>query len=395
MNGVNIDIGVFIQVIIGIAVLIGLIVLITTLTGARKKGGLSNKEMLEERLKQQLAENSRLQKELKYIDSMDNLFFASMIRLTSRLHAADVAKEITGLLMNYLDAEQVAVFLADERGERLRIVDQHGIRDDLKANLVYEVNSENRRGKVGFTYLEKHPITKRDVVIGVTEPYTVFNPDVCYPVFYQDRRFGVITIVRHQDLEERERNMLGVISAIAGITLNNTRTVHSDPLTQIYNIGYFRQRLDVELTQARGSQKPLSVAIIDLDNFKVYNDTYGHQAGDLLLVRLSQIFINHFDTEEIVARYGGDEFIVMFPGFHKKDALRIMGHLLQDLQKYDFASSKQKASVTFSAGISTYPDDALNATELIRFADQALYAAKRAGRNTVKMYSSKLRREDM
>jgi len=369
--------------------------MITTMVGRKKKGGLTNREMLQERLQQQLAENNRLQKELKYIDSMDNLFFASMIRLTSRLHAADVGKEITGLLMNYLDADQVAVFLSDERNERLRIVDQHGIRDDLKAKLVYEVGSEHRRGKVGFAFLEKHPITKRDVVIGVTEPYAVFNPDICYPIFFQDRRFGVIAIVRQQDLEERERNMLGVISAIAGITLNNTRTVHADPLTQLYNIGYFRERLDVELQQARGQQKALSVAIIDLDNFKIYNDTYGHQAGDLLLVRLAQIFVNHFDTEEIVARYGGDEFIVMFPDLHKKDALRIMGHLLQALQKYDFASTKQKASVTFSAGISTYPDDALNATELIRFADQALYAAKRAGRNTVMMYSSKLKREDM
>lgn len=326
---------------------------------------------------------------------MDNLFFASMIRLTSRLHAADIAKEITGLLMNYLDAEQVAVFLADDRGERLRIIDQHGIRDDLKAQLVYEVHSEQRRGKVGFSFLEKHPITKRDIVIGVQEPYTVFNPDICYPVFYQERQFGVIAIVRHQDLEERERNMLGVISAIAGITLNNTRTVHADPLTQLYNIGYFRERLDVELQQARGQQKILSIAIIDLDNFKTYNDTYGHQAGDLLLVRLAQIFTNHFDTEEIIARYGGDEFIVMFPAIPKKDAFRIMGHLLKDLQKYDFASSKQKANVTFSAGISTYPDDALNATELIRYADQALYAAKRAGRNTVKMYSTDLGKNEM
>ncbi|MBN2620832.1 sensor domain-containing diguanylate cyclase [candidate division WOR-3 bacterium] len=389
MDGVNIDIGFFITVIIGIAILIGLIVLITSIVSTKKKGGISNRAMLEERLKQQLTENNRMQQELKQINSMDNLFFASMIRLTSRLHAADIAKEITGLLMNYLDAEQVAVFLADERGERLRIVDQHGIRDDLKTQIVYEVNSEQRRGKVGFSFLEKHPITKRDVVIGVQEPYAVFNPDICYPVFYQERRFGVIAIVRHQDLEERERNMLGVISAIAGITLNNTRTVHADPLTQLYNIGYFRERLDVELQHARGHQKCLSIAIVDLDNFKMYNDSYGHQAGDLLLMRLAQIFINHFDTEEIIARYGGDEFIVMFPGILKNDALRIMGHLLEALQKYDFASA-QKVRVTFSAGISTFPDDALNATELIRYADQALYAAKRAGRNTVKMYSSTL-----
>lgn len=386
----NIDIGIFIQVIIAIAILIGIIVVMTTIVGSRKKGGLRNREMLEERLRQQLTENNRMQQELKKINSMDNLFFNSMINLTQRLDPAFVARDITGLLMNYLDAEQVAVFLADERGERLRIVDQHGMRDDYKTQIVYEVNSEQKRGKVGFSFLEKHPITKRDVVIGIREPYAVFNPDICYPIFFQERQYGVIAIVRKHDLEERERSMLGVISQIAGITLNNTRTVHADPLTQLYNIVYFRERLDVELQQNRGHQKCLSVGIVDLDNFKMYNDSYGHQAGDLLLVRLAQIFTNHFDTEEIIARYGGDEFIIMFPGISKNDAFRIMGHLLEALQKYDFASGKQDVNVTFSAGISTFPDDALNATELIRYADQALYAAKRAGRNTVKMYSSKL-----
>jgi diguanylate cyclase (GGDEF)-like protein len=384
---VNIDIGFFIEVIIGVAILIGLVVLITTIAGTKKKSGISNRQMLEERLKQQLNENNRMQQELKQINSMDNLFFNSMINLTQRLDPAFIARDITGLLMNYLDAEQVAVFLADERGERLRIIDQHGIRDDFKTTIVYDVNSEEKRGKVGFSFLEKHPITKRDVVIGIKEPYSMFNPDICYPIFFQERRYGVISIVRKHDLEERERSMLGVISQIAGITLNNTRTVHADPLTQLYNIAYFRERLDVELQNARGHQQGLSVGIVDLDNFKMYNDSYGHQAGDLLLVRLAQIFVNHFDTEEIVARYGGDEFIVMFPGISKNDAFRIMGHLLEALQKYDFAST-QKVRVTFSAGISTYPDDALNATELIRYADQALYAAKRAGRNTVKMYSS-------
>jgi diguanylate cyclase (GGDEF)-like protein len=384
---VNIDIGFFIELIIGIAILIGLVVLITTVAGTKKKSGISNRQMLEERLKQQLNENNRMQQELKQINSIDNLFFNSMINLTQRLDPAFIARDITGLLMNYLDAEQVAVFLADERGERLRIIDQHGIRDDFKTTIVYDVNSEEKRGKVGFSFLEKHPITKRDVVIGIKEPYSIFNPDICYPIFFQERRYGVISIVRKHDLEERERSMLGVISQIAGITLNNTRTVHADPLTQLYNIAYFRERLDVELQNARGHQHGLSVGIVDLDNFKMYNDSYGHQAGDLLLVRLAQIFVNHFDTEELVARYGGDEFIVMFPGISKNDAFRIMGHLLEALQKYDFAST-QKVRVTFSAGIATYPDDALNATELIRYADQALYAAKRAGRNTVKMYSS-------
>jgi diguanylate cyclase (GGDEF)-like protein len=107
-------------------------------------------------------------------------------------------------------------------------------------------------------------------------------------------------------------------------------------------------------------------------------------------MRLAQIFIKNFDTDETIARYGGDEFIILCPGIKKTDAARIVGHLLQELKKYDFASGKKKATVTFSAGVSSYPDDAITATELIRLADHALYAAKKSGRNMVRVYDPKI-----
>lgn len=392
------DTGFFVQLLLGAIIITVVVILIATVSKSKKKTKVLNSvDILTDELNRQKKENLRLQTELRRISSMDNLFFASMIRLTSRLNSADIAKEITGLVMNYLDAEEVAVFLADEREKRLTIVDQRGLKDNWIPKLVYGLQHDRKNGKVGFCFLEKHPITKRDTLIGVEEPYPIFNPDICFPVFFQDKRFGVIAIVRKNDLEERERNLLGVVASIAGVALNNTHsladitlTAHTDPLTRLYNIGYFRDRLDEELNRAKRFQHNLSVSIIDLDEFKAYNDTYGHHAGDHLLIQLSQIFSKHFDKTDTLARYGGDEFIVMCPEIDKKETAQIMDKLLQDLEMYDFTRGQKKVRITFSAGVSSYPDDATNAPDLMKLADSALYEAKGAGRNMVRQYRPKV-----
>jgi diguanylate cyclase (GGDEF)-like protein len=132
------------------------------------------------------------------------------------------------------------------------------------------------------------------------------------------------------------------------------------------------------------------VTIIDLDNFKNYNDTYGHQAGDQLLIRLADFFSQHFDEPDILARYGGDEFILMCPEIPKKETARIMGNLLHDLSVYDFARGKEGVKVSFSAGVSSFPEDGASVPELIKAADEALYDAKGAGRNTVRIHLHKI-----
>ncbi|HEC78167.1 MAG TPA: sensor domain-containing diguanylate cyclase [candidate division WOR-3 bacterium] len=392
------DTGTFINILLGAIIVTIAIILIATLSKSKKKSKVLNHvDILADELDRHKKENLHLQAELKRINSMDNLFFASMIRLTSRLNPSDIAKEITGLLMHSLDAEEVAVFLADPEERRLTIIDQRGLKDDWIPKLVYDLRDEKTNSKVTFCFLQKHPITKRDHILGLKEPYPIFNPDICYPIFFQEKKFGVIAITRKQNLEERERNLLGVVSGIAGVALNNTRsfaditlTAHTDPLTRLFNIGYFRDKLDKELNRAKRFQHNLAVSIIDLDNFKTYNDTYGHQAGDHLLIQLSHIFKKHFDEMDTLARYGGDEFIVMCPEINKQELARIIGNLLHDLEMYDFTRGEKKVKVTFSAGVSSYPDDATNGAELIKLADQALYEAKGAGRNLVRVYHPKV-----
>jgi len=376
-----------------VAVIVVLVVdaILTAVLSSRDKAKMSHQlNITQDGLERHRKDNIHLKAELKRINSLDNLFFSRMIRLTSRLNPEEISKEVTDLLVSYLSVDEIAVFLSDERGRKLSIVSHRGLDDEWIPKLVYQLHDKRKIGKVGVCFDKKLPISEQEFsMLGISEPFTMFNPKVCYPMFYQEKKFGVIAIAREGDLEERERNLLGVVSAISGIALNNARIAHTDSLTQLYNIGYFRELLDTVLDSARRFERTISVAILDLDNFKAYNDTFGHQAGDLLLMQLAQIFSRHFNTNEIIARYGGDEFIVMCPDISKHRAARIIGELLVDLKNYDFTRGHDEIKVTFSAGISSYPVDAISAAELIRMADLALYEAKGAGRNTIRIYHPK------
>jgi len=387
------------QVIAGIAaitiILITLVIAISKTTSSREKGAILNQiGILADELDRQKKENLSLRNDMRRIESLDNLFFASLIRLTSRLDPIEIARETSGLLANCLDAHEVAVFLYDEKSKRLNIGAQHGLNENWVPKIVYELSE----GRVGATAEKRIPIGVREAqILRIKEPYPIFEPDICYPLVYQNRLKGVVALIRNGELDERERSLLGVVSSITAVALQNAsgfeelRDVAAlDPLTKLLNVGSFKERLNDELNRARRFQHDLSVTIIDLDNFKDYNDTYGHQAGDQLLIQLAKVFQKHFHDTDTVARYGGDEFIVMCPETKKPDAAHLTSGLLTELEMYNFVPGKSGKKITFSAGVSAFPEDGGAVSELIKSADEALYEAKSMGRNRVQQHIHKI-----
>jgi diguanylate cyclase (GGDEF)-like protein len=380
---------------VGSLLLILLFVTVFKRRDGKEPKKIGQMDILADELERHKRENYHLKAELKRLYSMNNLFFSSMIRLTARLNPEQIANETAGLLVNYLEVNELAVFLYDEKGKRLNIVAARGISDNWIPKIVYELGD----GKVGLAGEKRLPIGRRefDFFGQKKEPYEVFDPDICYPLIYQDNLFGVLAICRGNEFEEREKNLLGVVSTMTAVALNNTRSFESisysastDPLTKLYNIGYFKDRLQEELNRARRFQHSVSITIIDLDKFKDFNDSFGHQAGDQLLIKLGKAFKEHFEDTDIIARYGGDEFIVMCPEIKKHDAARIVGNLLHDLEMYDFGRIKSGGKITFSAGVSSFPDDGGTVSELIKSADEALYEAKGMGRNNVRIHYLKV-----
>ncbi|MFA5860017.1 MAG: sensor domain-containing diguanylate cyclase [Elusimicrobiota bacterium] len=164
-------------------------------------------------------------------------------------------------------------------------------------------------------------------------------------------------------------------------------TVH-DELTGVYNHRYFKDVIRKELDLAHRYTQPLSVSIIDIDNFKHYNDTNGHVAGDGVLRQVAQLLSKGVRKTDIVARYGGEEFGLIFPATDKDGALIVLEKLRKDIESFPFpfGEKQPQGKLTISLGVSTFPVDAAEIRDLIEFADKGLYIAKNNGKNRIGIY---------
>lgn len=158
-----------------------------------------------------------------------------------------------------------------------------------------------------------------------------------------------------------------------------------DRLTDLANRGFFDESLARMGALAERSGQPVTVAMIDVDHFKRFNDTYGHQAGDKALQAVAGMLTRSFRTTDLVARYGGEEFVGLFPGMDRTDALNRLEQLRASIAKMPVLLDGQGrvTRVTVSIGAAVWPQDAVNLKEALTVADMRLYRAKGAGRNRV------------
>ncbi len=158
-----------------------------------------------------------------------------------------------------------------------------------------------------------------------------------------------------------------------------------DELTRIHNHRFFHHSLTQALSSAQRYRFPLSVLLMDLDNFKQYNDLYGHLAGDQVLRVLGGFLSKLIRSGDMVARYGGEEFAFILPHTHKRGALAMAEKLRREVESLEFDPKGVGPSthLTTSIGVASFPQDARSKDELLRRADNALYKAKRNNKNTV------------
>ncbi len=144
-------------------------------------------------------------------------------------------------------------------------------------------------------------------------------------------------------------------------------------------------RLALVLLEARTTSGKASIFMFDLDNFKIYNDTNGHLAGDRLLTELSQLVQNMVRSDDVFGRFGGEEFLLVMPNRNSAQALTVAGTIRKRIEEYPFEGGETQplGRVTISGGVACFPDDAAEQVELMQAADNALYKAKGDGRNQV------------
>ena len=159
-----------------------------------------------------------------------------------------------------------------------------------------------------------------------------------------------------------------------------------DPLTNAYNRRYLAEFLDNEIARAERENTPVSVVVMDVDNFKQFNDIYGHKCGDVVLQGITNFLNEHSRRGDVICRYGGEEFVILMPhvslevGFERAEMWR------QDFSESVIDYEGMKLSATFSAGVATFPQHGATGDAILQAADHALYKSKDAGKNRVMVY---------
>jgi diguanylate cyclase (GGDEF)-like protein len=157
-----------------------------------------------------------------------------------------------------------------------------------------------------------------------------------------------------------------------------------DPLTGLFNRRFMQESLDRELQRAKRKKRPLAVVFIDLDHFKRFNDTFGHAAGDLILRTMGELFLRHFRGDDVVCRYGGEEFAIILPESSAKDAAKRANLLRIEASKISMRQLGQVLDrVTLSIGVAAFPEHGSTTEQILRMADQCLYQSKAEGRDRV------------
>jgi diguanylate cyclase (GGDEF)-like protein/PAS domain S-box-containing protein len=213
--------------------------------------------------------------------------------------------------------------------------------------------------------------------------------------------FGIWTL---NDVTERNRSEHALLQAnlslqdqLAEIRLLQEQLREQathDALTHLYNRRYLDETLERELARALREGYPLTVAMLDIDHFKQLNDTYGHQAGDEVLKSLAEILLRNSRTSDIACRYGGEEFILVLPNMPLEAAARRAEQWRREFAENVTLFGQFELQSTISIGLAAFPGHGKNRDTLLEAADQALYSAKRSGRNRVVVFNFDQRQGD-
>jgi diguanylate cyclase (GGDEF)-like protein len=170
-------------------------------------------------------------------------------------------------------------------------------------------------------------------------------------------------------------------------------SAYRDELTGLHNYRLFREYLTQEITRSEQHGTPLSIVMIDVDNFKLYNDLNGHETGNDALALVARLLKRSLRKGDLAARYGGEEFVLILPMTSKTVAHQVAETARLNIENYSFHNDAQQpmGSLTVSMGVATFPADAHDPSGLVRQADRAMYVAKSSGKNQVQLYGQSRR----
>jgi diguanylate cyclase (GGDEF)-like protein/PAS domain S-box-containing protein len=329
-----------------------------------------------------------------------NLEMQLINELNSYLQVCKSLEETHSIVAHYgrkiFAAYSGALYLFNESHAAVEAVAEWG---DVKCFSSSAISPDDcwalRQGKVHVVDRSRDAIVCNHTVEGCEQGY------VCAPAIAQGEMIGVLSVTLGPDgtdrsgilrtsVESRARliSLAADNLAMALVSLKLREALRNrsvrDPLTGLFNRRYLEETLVRELSSSNRADKNLGVIMVDIDHFKTYNDTHGHDAGDFVLVTIAELVRSKLRSGDVPCRYGGEELVLIMPGAGKEIVTKRAELLRQAIESHQFVyKGKNLAGVTVSMGVADFPVDGDSAAALLKAADMALYQAKESGRNKV------------
>jgi diguanylate cyclase (GGDEF)-like protein len=333
-------------------------------------------------------------------EGLSNSVFEAAERMHESLDAGEIIALAMEVLPGLVEAHSWALFMKEDQAERLelvRAINASALPDapflDMESSQAPLARAARERLTINAEESEQPVRAGEDGLV-----------QLCVPLVSRGRLIGALQAMRRgsdegvsqgrftsEEIERVELICRSLASALANAIEyhNATRQTLVDDLTRLYNVRYLYQTLDNEIRRARRYGSSVSVVFMDLDGFKLVNDAYGHRAGSCTLTEVAQVITMSVRESDFVARYGGDEFVLMLPETSARRAVQMAERVRYRLSSHRFNGGVgADIYLTASFGVASFPEHAHEAEKLIELADAAMYEAKQLSKNSVRVAAS-------
>jgi len=358
----------------------------------------------EKRIKKLLSDNLRQKERLEKLENLDKSYRELYQRNSERQHRVEelsalreIAIAVSGsielqevlrislkIISDSMQTEETVFYLKGEESEQLYPKIQK-----IGSKIILGERIDSSGLEPGLLERIKHK--KEDIVLNHSYCFTSLRAE-------NEKIIGLIKFRRERikPFGKEERWFLENASRQISFALRNALPYEkavTDGLTKLYNHNYFENSLQDQFLVSRRYRRKLSLLILDIDHFKRFNDEYGHQTGDLVLIKLSSLIKETIRDADRAYRYGGEEIAIILPDTGEEDAFISGERLRRTIETHQFVSFKgEPLYLSVSLGVSSLIDEISKKEDLILRADQALYQAKKEGRNKTVLYRRELAR---
>jgi len=309
----------------------------------------------------------------------------------------ELLKFVLSNAIEILEAERGSIMLLDDQTDELVVKVATGGKFSVLSNSTIKLGHGicGLVAKEGIGRICNQGFREKDFRnFGSLIPVEDIRTLLCAPLKFKEGTIGVINIVNKRDSQEfreSDLSLLNLIASQAAVTIENNKLYElsiTDGLTKLFVHRYFEARLSEELLRARRYGLKLALIMLDIDNFKNFNDTYGHQVGDQVLQRVALAIRDALRTGiDIPCRYGGEEMAIILPETRGEEAFHTAERLRESIAMLSISHPLGNLRITCSLGVAAYPNDAHDFESLVLAADKALYTSKHMGKNRTTLTS--------